>query len=66
MTSSVFQNKESYTTTKINGHDYVNSISFRINLESSEIVKFYKADTSKNYTYPIVNSSSIVSFNYTQ
>lgn len=66
MTSTVFQNKESYTTTQIGGYDYVNSISFRINLESSEIVKFYKADTSQNYTYPIVNDSSIVSFSYTQ
>lgn len=66
ITSSVFLKKEAFTTTTIDNYDYVNSISFRINPESSEVVKFYKANTKKDYTYPITNDTSIVDFSYTQ
>ena len=34
--------------------------------ESSEVVKFYKADTNLDYTYPIVNNTSIINFNYSE
>lgn len=66
MTATAYLNAENYTTTEIDGYNYVNSISFRIPLESSEAVKFYKADASANYTYPIVNNNSIVDFAYSQ
>lgn len=66
MTSSAFLNAENYTTTRIGNYDYVNSISFRINLESSETIKFYKADTTHDYTYPIINDTSVVNFSYSQ
>ena len=66
MTNTAYLNAESYTTTEINGYSYVNSISFRIALESSEVVKFYKASTNMDYTYPIVNETSIVNFAYSQ
>ncbi|HBJ10202.1 MAG TPA: hypothetical protein DDY61_00485 [Ruminococcaceae bacterium] len=66
LTSSAFLNKEDYTVTTIDGYEYINSISFRINLEASEVVKFYKANTSKDYTYPLVNENSIVDFSYSQ
>ena len=66
MTNTAYLNAESYTTTEINGYSYVNSISFRIALESSEAVKFYKASTNMDYTYPIVNETSIVNFAYSQ
>ena len=66
LTSSVFLNKEDYTVTTIDGYEYINSISFRIDLETSEVVKFYKANTKEDYTYPIVNQTSIVEFSYSQ
>lgn len=66
MTSTAYLNAESYTTTQIDGYNYVNSISFRIALESSEVVKFYKAASNMDYTYPIVNNNSVVTFGYTQ
>ncbi len=66
LTSSAYLNKESYTVTTIDGYEYINSISFRINLEASEVVKFYKANTQENYTYPLVNDTSVVSFSYSQ
>ena len=64
MTNDAYQKAESYTTTLIDGHEYINSISFRINLESSKAVKFYKASANKDYTYPITNDESIVEFSY--
>lgn len=66
MTNTTYLNAESYTTIQINNHSYVNSISFRIALESSEAVRFYKANANADYTYPIVNETSIVNFAYTQ
>lgn len=64
MTNDAYQKAESYTTTLIDGHKYINSISFRINLESSKAIKFYKASANKDYTYPITNDESIVEFSY--
>lgn len=66
MTNTAYLNAETYTTIQINNHSYVNSISFRIALESSEAVRFYKANANADYTYPIVNETSIVNFTYTQ
>lgn len=64
MTNTAYLNAESHTTTEINGYDYVNSITFRMDSSASEMVRFYKADTSLDYTYPITNANSIVDFNY--
>ena len=47
-------------TTSVGGFNYVNKYSFKVNATSSEKILFYKADKSKNYTYPIVNSTSII------
>lgn len=66
MTNTVFLKAEKYTTREIDGYSYVNSISFRMPLTSSEVVKFYKANADHDYTYPIVNSSSVVTFEYSQ
>lgn len=49
-----------YTT--INGVSYINQIMFDVDPVSSTSIRFYKADINANYTYPIVNSSSIVNF----
>lgn len=47
-------------TNEEDGHEYVNGFQFKINATSSEKVLFYKVDRTKNYTYPIVNPTSIV------
>ena len=65
-TNTAYLKKENYTIVKINGYDYINSITFRMDSESSEVVKFYKADTNLDYTYPIVNNTSIINFNYSE
>lgn len=46
------------------GFEYVNGISFKVDALSSVYVRFYKSDTTQNYTYPFVNSSSIVDVTY--
>lgn len=66
MTNSVYLKKERYTTITIDGYDYINSITFKIDSESSENVKFYKADVTKNYTYPVVNDNSIINFSISE
>lgn len=64
MTNTAYLKADSHTTTVIGGYNYVNSITFRMDSEASELVRFYKADSSLDYTYPITNSSSIITFNY--
>lgn len=51
--------------TMISGVDYVNMLRFNINPVSTMAIKFYKKNIASNYTYPIVNSNSIVSVTYT-
>ena len=62
MTSPAYLKKINETLTTINNYQYVNSITFKIDAISSEVVKFYKVDTSQNYTYPITNPTSIITF----
>ncbi len=42
------------------GFNYVESYSFLLDATASEKIIFYKDDINDNYTYPIVNSSSII------
>lgn len=65
-TSTAYLKKESYTTTTINNYEYINSITFNMDSESSEAIKFYKADTNIDYTYPITNDNSIITFSHTE
>lgn len=46
------------------GHNYVDFISFKIDANSSEVVRFYKKNAQLNYTYPVVNPTSIVTVDY--
>ncbi len=62
MTSPAYLKKTNETYTTINNNQYVNSITFKVDAISSEVVKFYKNDTKKDYTYPIVNQTSIIEF----
>ena len=59
-TTSNIINEATYTSTTINGTSYVNSLSFKIDPLSAKTIKFYKSN-ALDYTYPIVNNSSIVS-----
>lgn len=63
-TNTAYLKKEEYTTINIDNYNYINSITFRMDSESSEVVKFYKADTNLDYTYPITNDTSIINFSY--
>ena len=64
MTSEEYQNALSVNTETINGYEYINSISFKIDAMSSNQIKFYKVDVSENYTYPNNNDSSIITVTY--
>lgn len=65
LTSEYFLNAINYTTINIGGNNYINSITFNVDAISSAQIKFYKIDATRNYTYPIVNNSSIIMFSYT-
>lgn len=62
LTNPAYLNKISSTTTNISGYEYVNSITFSVDPETSALVKFYKMDVAKDNTYPIVNSSQAIRF----
>ena len=64
MTSQNYQDAVNTTTTTIGGHQYITSISFKIDAMSSEQVKFYKVDTTQNYTYPNIHNNSIIGVSY--
>ena len=64
MTSDAYQEAINTVTQVINGYNYVNSISFKIDALSSKTVKFYKNDTTQNYTFPVANQSSIIQVSY--
>lgn len=50
----------SEVTKTVNGYTYVAGYQFKVPATSSEKIIFYKADRTKDYTYPIVNSVSVV------
>ncbi len=61
-TTSEILNGSTYTTSSYNGVNYINSITFGVDALYSEEIRFYKRNSSNNYTYPIVNNTSIVTF----
>lgn len=64
MTNTNYLNAIRVTNTTINNYDYVNGLSFKIDALSSTVVRFYKTDTTNNYSYPFENNSSIVTLNH--
>lgn len=62
MTNDSYLNRLStdYEETTIDGYKWVSKFSFKINASSSNTILFYKDDMKKNYTYPIVNNTSII------
>jgi len=60
MTSDVYENALSTTTTVIRRHIFINSISFKVDALSSKKVRFYKVDETQNYTYPNGNNPCVL------
>lgn len=55
--------KSTTTTTNVDGVDYISSITFKVDALSSNIIRFYKKDKTKNYTYPFGTTDPIITFN---
>ncbi len=62
MTNYYYQNRMSQQIEPIGGFDYVNEFTFGIKAQTSVNIKFYKLDTTLDYTYPIINSTPVVEF----
>ncbi len=62
LTSEFYQDAISHTEVEIDGYQYVNSITFKVDPISSEMIRFYKKDASMNYTYPYGTNTPIISF----
>ena len=60
MTSEEYRNASLVKTTDINNYEYINFITFSIDALSSKQVKFYKIDTSKDYSYPNISNNSVI------
>ena len=61
-TTSDILKKSTYTTSSYQGVNYISSITFGVDALDSEEIRFYKRNSNANYTYPITNSTSIVTF----
>ena len=60
-TSDIMKNA-TYTTSLYNGINYISTITFKVDVMTSMDIRFYKRNTSQNYTYPIVNNTPIITF----
>jgi hypothetical protein len=60
-TASITQGSEKQYTT-VDGVSYISSITFDMDAVSSMAIRFYKKDTSKDYTYPIITTTPIINF----
>lgn len=60
MTDASYLKAENIQTTNINGYTYISSLTVKVDALSSENIRFYKVDSTKDYTYPIVNNNSII------
>ena len=56
--------KYTYQTTTISGIDYVSSLDFVVDPVSTAVIKFYKINPAIDYTYPITNSTSIITVSF--
>lgn len=59
-TTYIHRIPNSEKTVNIDGHEYVSEYSYKALATSSDKIIFYKNDRTKNYTYPINTSESIV------
>ena len=59
-TNENYQKATNIITKMIDGKNYIKSITLPIDAISSADIRFYKLDSSKNYTYPNSNNKSVV------
>lgn len=59
-TNNAYSDAKDMTTVLIDGKTYISGFTISIDAISSREIRFYKADVSKNYTYPNNNNKSIV------
>ena len=62
LTNPSYLTKTNETTELIDGNSYINGYTFKMEAISSQMVRFYKVNTSNNYTYPLVNETSVINF----
>lgn len=60
-TSDIMKNA-TFTTSLYNGINYISTITFNVDVMTSMDIRFYKWDSSQNYTYPITTNTPIISF----
>lgn len=59
-TDKNYLNAKNVEYINFNGYNYINKIVLEVDAVSSENIRFYKVDKTKDYTYPIINEDSIV------
>lgn len=64
LTSEDYLNALHVSKKVLNGYEYVNSITIKLDALSSEQIKFYKVNTEVDNTYPNINNQSIISVSY--
>ena len=60
-TSDIMKNA-TFTTSLYNGINYISTITFNVDVMTSMDIRFYKRDSSQNYTYPITTQTPIITF----
>ena len=60
LTNKEYTNATNVETTLIKGKTYLKRLTIGLDIESSKDLRFYKIDTSQDYTYPNENNESIV------
>ena len=59
-TNNAYVNAISTTQTQKNNYTYINGMTFKVDALSSQRIRFYKTDVSKDYTYPKNNNTPII------
>lgn len=60
MTSEIYNKAKNIETVVMSGNTYIKKFTINIDAISSVDIRFYKVDTTKDYTYPNSNNSSII------
>jgi hypothetical protein len=61
-TTSTYAENSTKEYTTVNNISYISKITFKVDATSSTEIRFYKIDPTQNYTYPVVNTTSIIDF----
>lgn len=63
MTDKNYLKAKNIKKTNVNGFEYINELTINVDALSSESLRFYKTDKTKNYTYPLNNNDCILNIN---